>query len=71
MAARLEVDKLTSEIILKMTLSLAVDGASKAQLIVGLAALLLNDVSAEITAENIQSGRSSKIRYNMHQYCIK
>ena len=38
-----------------MPLSLKLEGASKAQLVVSLAALLLSDVKAEITPENIDS----------------
>ena len=38
-----------------MPLSLKVEGAAKDQLVTSLAALILNDSKAEITAENIES----------------
>jgi hypothetical protein len=39
-----------------MPLSLNFEGAQKAQLVISLAALLLNDCKAEITVDNLQAG---------------
>ena len=39
-----------------MPLSLQLQGAAKSQLVVSLAALLLNDSKVEITSENLNTG---------------
>ena len=40
-----------------MPLSLKLEGAAKAQMIVSLAALVLNDSKIELTADNLNTGR--------------
>lgn len=40
-----------------MPLSLTLEGAAKSQLVVSLAALLLSDTKAEITADNLNAGK--------------